>query len=348
MKFGVVCKQEDPRVIEDVKKIIKILMKRKHRPVLEKGLKDSIGSDFTESAIDKMRVGMILVVGDDSTILRAVREMGSKEISVLGVSSGSSGFLTETDIVNFEKSITKIENNDYYKDKRARLSVMIDKVQMPHAVNDVVISSSHGATLIRYTLKVNDEIVWRDSADGIIISTPTGSTGYSLSSGGPIVSTASKVFVISPVCSIENKKPYVIDDNNKIIIADVFCPEGSELVIDGRHRTKLGKNKIIISKSKSQAIFVRFDPRFHSRVFHKLWRKIEDVENMPKNAPPSAKFVVKLLQYEGPLTQKEIISLSMLPPRTVRSALNFLEKNNLISQKTSLRDVRQNIYFVNL
>jgi NAD+ kinase len=347
MIFGIICKQ-DSQVLEDAKKIINILMKRKHRIVLEKGLKSLLDLNLPESAVDSMRVGMILAVGDDSTILRAIRDIGSKEIPVLGISTGSIGFLTETDIMNFEKSITKIENNDYYKDKRARLSVMNDNVQMPYAVNDVVVSSLRGATLIRYTLKVNDEIIWRDSADGIIVSTPTGSTGYALSAGGPIVSTSSNVFVVSPVCSIENKKPYVIDDSNEVIIDDISCPEGCELVIDGRHRTKLGKNKILIRKSKSQAIFVRFDPRFHSRVFHKLWRKIEDIENIPKNAPPSAKFVVKLLQYEGPLTQKEIISLSMLPPRTVRSALVYLEKNNLINQKTSLRDVRQNLYFVNL
>ena len=108
---------------------------------------------------------------------------------------------------------------------------------------------------------------------------------------------------------------------------------------------KRSKNTVEIRKAKVPAVFVRFHKGLHSKIFSKLRRKYE-VEIVPRDAPPSAKFVFKILQYEGPLTQKEIVKSSMLPPRTVRSALRYLIRNGLVVRKTSIRDTRQSIYFV--
>jgi NAD+ kinase len=346
MRFGIVCNLEDPSAIESVRKVIEALVKKKHRVILENGLNALLKTKYEESSASEMHASMILAIGDSSTVLKAFRDMGSSRTPVLGISCGNIDFLTEIDIKNFERFLIKIENKEYFREERARLNVFVNGDELPHALNDVVISSLRGSVLMRYALKVNSEAIWRDTSDGIIVASPTGSTGYSLSSGGPIVSPSSKVFVISPICSMENKKPFVINDENEITLTDISSPEGCEIAIDGRYRMKMANNTVKINKSRNPAVFVKFDPRFHSYVFHKLLRQGEDL-NIPKDAPPSAKFIIKLLQYEGPLTQKEIISSSMLPARTVRSALSYLVKKDLVKQKISVRDVRQSLYSVN-
>ncbi len=93
-------------------------------------------------------------------------------------------------------------------------------------------------------------------------------------------------------------------------------------------------------------MFVRFDPSVNSKIFNKLGMKFEAPSGLSRNAPPSAKFIYKILHYEGPLTQKELIKASMLPGRTVRSSIAYLIKNGLIVRHTSLRDTRQSIFIV--
>jgi len=341
MKFGIVCNFSDKVALDYTKKIIEMLKSRNHRVEVE----ENLPVKGERVPIGKMTSKIILAIGDDSTVLRAFRELGRNEIPVLGVNCGALGFLTEVDVKNFETALRRIEKGKYFLEERSRLSVRINNRRLPFALNEVTISATRGATIIRYALKIDGEQIYRDSADGIIVATPTGSTGYALSAGGPVVSGKSKVFVVIPICSLNQNKPFIVSDESKITISDIVSSVTCEAVIDGRYRVELNKNTVEIRKAKVPAVFVRFHKGLHSKIFSKLRRKYE-VEIVPRDAPPSAKFVFKILQYEGPLTQKEIVKSSMLPPRTVRSALRYLIRNGLVVRKTSIRDTRQSIYFV--
>ncbi len=195
-------------------------------------------------------------------------------------------------------------------------------------------------------LKIGNELIWRDIADGVIISTPTGSTGYALSAGGPIISNSSNVFLVIPICSINENKPFIVDDKSVIEIGGTSSYASCEVIIDGKYRFNLNNDTVKIKKSDFPAMFVRFEPGTHGKIFHKLGMKFETSSALSRGAPPSAKFVYKILQYEGPLTQKELIKASMLPGRTVRSSLKYLIKNGLVIRQTSLRDTRQSIFIV--
>ncbi len=346
MKFGIVCKSDDPIVLENVKNVIELIKRRGHKFELESGLSDVLKMYAKESSIEKMGASIILAIGDDSTILKTFRDFRMNKKPVLGISCGASSFLSEIDINNFEIALKRIEQKKYFVEKRNRIAVEVDGQQLPFALNELTISAIKGATLIRYTLKVNGELVWRDSADGVILSTPTGSTGYALSAGGPVVSNESNVFIIIPICSSNQNKPYIVDDKSEIIVSDIISSTVCEAVIDGRYRVDLHDNIVKIKKSPVPVLFVRFGGQIRSRVFNKLKKRLVEPEIIPKNAPPSAKFIYKILQYEGPLTQKEIVTNSMLPARTVRMALNYLIKNNLITRQTSIRDTRQSIYLI--
>jgi len=344
MKFGIVCKQDDKFLLDSVKNIIALLKRKNHKVELEKTLNTLLKMNEVELQITDMTAKIILAIGDDATILRVFRDIGSKKIPILGISSGMLSFLAETDVNNFEIALKRIEQKKYSIEKRARIAVSVDGKVLPFALNELVISASRGATIVRYTLKVDKELIWRDSADGIIIATPTGSTGYALSAGGPVVSNKSNIFVVIPVCSINHNKPFVVSDNSEVVISEISSPATCEAVVDGKFRFGLDSSTIVIKKADYPALFVRFGRELNSKVFGKLRKRIETADMISKDAPPSAKFIYKILQYEGALTQKEIVRLSLLPSRTVRSALDYLVKAGLISRQTSIRDTRQSIY----
>jgi NAD+ kinase len=346
MKFGVVCKFTDPVVLENMKSILELIKNRGHKFELEKGAAELLKLKTRGMMINKMTSDIIISIGDDATILRTFRELKKKKIPVLGVSCGATSFLAEVNIKNFELTLKKIEKKKYFIEERSRLAVEVNGKILPFALNELTVSASRGATLVRYALKINGELIFRDSADGVIVATPTGSTGYALSAGGPVVSNISKVFLIIPICSTYHNKPFIVSDNSEIIINDILSSVACEAVVDGRYRMVLDKNVVKIRRAKIPAHFIKFEKSIHSRVFNKLRKKFEVVEKIPRDAPPSAKFIYKILQYEGPLTQKEIATNSMLPNRTVRSALNYLTKIGLILKQPSLRDARQSIYFV--
>lgn len=313
----------------ETKKIIKILKKNRVEFEVYTNLK-------------KAKCDILIVVGGDGTILRAVMEM-KKQIPILGVSKGIK-FLTEIEFDEFEDSLKKILKRKYKIDEGMRLECEIDGMDIPKALNEIVITSSKGGGVVRHSLKLNDKLVWRDDGDGVIISTPTGSTAYSLSAGGPIVMENADTISIVPICSIEKNKPLIVSGSCRIEISDIFSNMGCDVVIDGQKRFKIKNKSIKIRKVKNPAQFIKFSDRY-LRIFGKLKEKKERVV-LSKDAPPSSKFIYKMLSYEGSLTQQEIVAETGLPARTVRHALEYLVKSGVIEKRTTLKDTRQSIYFI--
>ncbi|MCD6368030.1 MAG: hypothetical protein J7L45_03015 [Candidatus Aenigmarchaeota archaeon] len=155
----------------------------------------------------------------------------------------------------------------------------------------------------------------------------------------------SNAIEIVPICSAKMNKPLVVNEKAKICLYDISSAKGAEIIIDGKYRYKLKEEKIMIERCEVPANFVRFDKKIYLGLFGKLREKSERVI-LPNTAPPSAKFIFKLLSYEGSMTQKEIINESNLPSRTVRHALNYLLEIGAIERHLTLRDTRQSIYMI--
>jgi len=303
------------------------------------------GIDFTSyKNLGKIKCDLLLVIGDDRTILDAFLEL-EDEIPVLGISISGPHFLMEINFEDFETYLKRIIKGKYWVEKRTRLKTEIDSKKMPLALNEVVISASKPGSFLRYTLKIDGQMVWRDSGDGVIVSSPTGSTGYCLSSGGSILMENANALEIAPICSANMNRPIIVSDKSEICFYGLSSPSGYGIVIDGKHRKKINNEKIIIKKSEKFANFVRFDKKIYLGLFGKLREKSEKIV-LPKDAPPSAKFIYKILEYEGKMTQKEIISESNLPSRTVRHSLDYLIDMGFIEKHLTLRDTRQSIYMI--
>lgn len=146
----------------------------------------------------------VVVVGGDGALLRAARVMTGCEIPVLAVNVGRLGFLTAVDHTELPQALPRLLAGDFHVEERmmlkARLLRSTDIVAEMVALNDVVVNRGTFARIIRIETTVNEELVFDYSGDGIIVATPTGSTGYSLSAGGPIVNPGIDAFILTPIC----------------------------------------------------------------------------------------------------------------------------------------------------
>jgi len=280
----------------------------------------------------------IIAVGADSTVLRAFREF---DVPVLGVNLGAVGFLTEISFLQYKPYIRRLLEKQFLIEERTRLEVITNGKKLPPALNEVNLSPKVTGSILRYTLSVDREHIWRDAADAIIVSTPTGSTGYNVSAGGPIVTEDSKVFVLTPICSLYQNRPIVASDKAEILIEEVS--PNAEIIIDGRFRAKCS-DKVVIRKYNKPAQFIRFEKHKFGHLVRKLKKGGRSVDEKLIALSPGAKLIYKTLTYESPLTQKEIVNETLLPPRTVRHCLKSLLDKDLITKQVSLKDTRQILY----
>ena len=168
-----------------------------------------------------------------------------------------------------------------------------------------------------------------------------------MSVGGPVVLNPAPVLTIIPVNSVNPaRRPLIIADDMSIEIRDITSSVTIEAVLDGQIRKKVDGGPISIKKAQSDAIFVKFSEERVAALHGKLMQKTEIFEDLAQELPPSAKLVLKILEYQGQLTQKEIVEETMLPPRTVRYALSLLISEGLIEKRLSLRDSRHGLYRV--
>lgn len=158
----------------------------------------------------------MVVLGGDGTLLRAARQVSLLGIPVLGVNLGHLGFLTEIELSDLFSSLEKVVNGDYTLEERMMLKVTVFRRDFPdfttYALNDAVISRGNISRIINLDISLSGENLSSFPADGLIVSTPTGSTAYSLSAGGPIVWPMVQVMVITPICPHTlSARPMVID-----------------------------------------------------------------------------------------------------------------------------------------
>jgi NAD+ kinase len=194
---------------------------------------------------------------------------------------------------------------------------------------------------MEHVLRIDGKDVWHDNSDGVIISTPTGSTAYSMSAGGPMVMQRSQVFLVVSVNSLDNtRRPLVVPNESVLEIADITSRFHCEVVLDGGRRQQI-KRTLACSRHEFPARLVRLAG--DSSAASLMAKKVKLSEDMLR-MPPSAKLILKTLEYEGALSQKDLAARTMLPERTIRLSLSHLLGQGYVKKKTSLRDARQRIY----
>lgn len=288
-------------------------------------------------------VDLVMVAGGDRGILDYFHKVDTDSAPVLGIyETDSTGFLAQLEVRDLESATARLKRGDYSVDQVFRLAVKVDGKQVDPVLNDVAVFPSKSATLMEHVLRIDGNDVWHDNSDGVIISTPTGSTAYSMSAGGPMVMQKSPVFLIVSVNSLDNtRRPLVVPNDSRLEISDITSRYHCEVVLDGGRRMQV-KKMLECSRHEFSARLVRLagDPSSAASLMAKKVKLAEDMLRMP----PSAKLILKTLEYEGALSQKDLATRTMLPERTIRLALSHLIIQGYVKKKTSLRDARQRIY----
>ena len=196
------------------------------------------------------KVDIVIVFGGDGTLLNAARKYLNYEIPILGINMGNVGFLTDISTENFEKTIKVVLEGSYKIEERNLVSAKFGNNHL-YGLNEVVIHSGAYAQLMRYRLNVNDKVVYEQRSDGLIIATPTGSTAYALSAGGPIIHPSLDVWTILPMLPQSlSSRPFVISSNEKVEM-DLFDGpnDNAKICVDGQDDIDVPYGeKILISK----------------------------------------------------------------------------------------------------
>lgn len=218
---------------------------------------------------------MVVVLGGDGSILRGCRQLGQRQLPIIGVNLGRLGFLTDLSPAEFRKGLPALKRGQYsivehlmYRcsHHQADGSVVTDL-----GLNEVTVTSAGALKMLDISLRIDDEDVTTFSCDGLIISTPVGSTAHNLSAGGPILRQELKVFVITPICPHTLTVRPIVDSADRTFRLSVKdAPPGVMIVIDGQIRRPLGANDCIeISRAEPTFKLIRLTGHSYYRTLHR-------------------------------------------------------------------------------
>jgi len=198
----------------------------------------------------------VVSLGGDGTLLNLVRCL-ERQIPVLGINLGGRGILNELELQDLPIALEKLRTGDYHLERRVRLKTTVRKKALPQALNEVYLARPRHNITPTFSLKFRDQVI-SSRMDGIIVSTPTGSTGYSYSAGGPVVLESLKVFIITPVLPIYRVPPLVLPAGNIVLSSR----SAFDVTIDGQQVFGAdGCEEVKIAISPEPAYFIRFIPR---------------------------------------------------------------------------------------
>ena len=239
-RVGIIAKPHKPEVRTVLQELLPWLEARGVEPVLDvdtaglAGMPDGQGKADLPGLVD-----LLLVLGGDGTLLSVARLVGARDVPILGVSLGGLGFLTEVTLEEIYQTLDAVFQGTYEVSQRILLSVTVhrqgERIAEYVALNDAVINKGALARMIELETHIDGQYVTTFRADGLILSTPTGSTAYCLAAGGPIVYPTLRALVVAPICPhMLNFRPLVIPDAAKVEIVQGSANENAYLTLDGQ------------------------------------------------------------------------------------------------------------------
>lgn len=244
-----------------------------------KNVKDSNIVTFYDSLdLDKQKnsyFDFIIVLGGDGTILSTARAVAQHGIPIMGINIGNLGFLADIESEDINNALKNLMENKFYVEERTMLHCDVlsgeDSIFSYNCLNDIVLSKGTLSRIVKYEIHIDDSFYTSFSADGVILSTPTGSTAYSLSAGGPIMYPTLDLISITPICPHSlGIRTLVIDNHSIVTILFNENFEKNYLTVDGQESLLLSKgNKVIIKAAPWKCKLIKFDNYNYFNVLRK-------------------------------------------------------------------------------
>ena len=251
--------------------------------LLENGANATIVSDMNEHYEDLLvreelikGVQAAIVLGGDGTMLRAAHSIGIYDVPYIGINLGTLGFLTEIEESNVYEALDRLIKDDFVIEKRMMIEGSVNG-RVFHSLNDVVITRAGFSRIIGLKVYVNNQLLDTYEADGVIVATPTGSTGYNMSAGGPIVSPRSKAIVVTPISPHSLTSKSVVFDSTEEIRVEIMKKrktQDTEAIVsfDGSNSVELAAGDVVNVKASARNISLikMYDVNFYSVLRDKI------------------------------------------------------------------------------
>ena len=268
-KVGVLWNSSKPEGLDPARRVLSVLKSKGVSYSVDENLSDTFGEREHMDRISFSDCEMLIVLGGDGTILRALDYAIPGDLPILGVNIGRLGFLCEVERDDVEEDLCRVLDGGYAVDERMTMCIEGFDEQRFFALNEVVIDrSTPEVRILSLEYAANGTTVNHISGDGLIVATATGSTAYSLSAGGPILAPGLDCFVLTPICPhMLNVRPVVLSASDRITVRLTDDRNGARAVLDSRKLVPI-QGEIVIRRSERNARFIRL----HNRNYFDLLR----------------------------------------------------------------------------
>ncbi len=278
-RIGIIAKQNKPEAVPIVRNLVEWLRPKKIEVYIEEGMGKLFRPPLTGPHLNSIgredipaHTEMIIVLGGDGTLLSVARLVGDHEVPILGVNLGGLGFLTEITLEELYRVLERVVQGDFVTDERVVLNAAVirrgERMVEFTVLNDAVINKGALARIVDLETTINGEYLTTFKSDGLIISTPTGSTAYNLSAGGPIVYPSLHCIIITPICphTLTNR-PIMIPDDVEIRAMLKTKQQEVTLTLDGQQGFTLEFEDVVeVRKAEGRILLIKSPYRHYFEV----------------------------------------------------------------------------------
>jgi NAD+ kinase len=221
------------------------------------------------SPLEKMDVDVLITIGGDGTILYALQH---SDAPIFGINAGEIGFLTEIEPIELNDGLSRLLAKEYFIETRSKIATWVNGTRLLDCANDAVLHTPRPAKLLHYEIKAGRSLDTRIRADGVVFATPTGSTSYAMSAGGPILDPSLDAILVVPIAAFSlATRPIVLPPDHVLEIRLLDPEKPAVLVLDGQIEQEISASDVLkVTGSEKKARFARFRNQFYARLAERL------------------------------------------------------------------------------
>lgn len=268
MKLGLVAKGGDPRRVKVANHVVQFLQGKAELTVDEE-LASHLPEKVHSAPLKDIKADVMVVVGGDGTILHTLQR---NRAPVFGINMGELGFLTEIEPIELADGLGRVLSGDYFIEHRLKIAATLSRKRLPDAANEVAVKTKRLAKMLQFEIAWGDREIQRLRGDGVILATPTGSTSYAMSAGGPIVDPRVECFALVPLAAFSlSSRPMVLPPDSVLQVRVLQREKEAIVVVDGQHEEEMHEgDTLTLYASEERARFIRFRQQFFHRLKSRL------------------------------------------------------------------------------
>jgi NAD+ kinase len=268
MRFGVTAKPDDPRRLKVANHVVQFLHDKADVTVDEE-LASQLNLKVASAPLADVKADVMVAIGGDGTILHALQ---NNKAPVFGINMGELGFLTEIEPIELTDGLRRVLARDYFIEHRLKIAASLNARRLPDAANEIAVKTKRIAKILQFEIAWGDRELMRVRGDGVIVATPTGSTSYAMSAGGPIVDPRVECFALVPLAAFSlSARPMVLPPDSVLQLRILQREKEGVIVVDGQREEELREgDTLTLWASEERARFVRFRQQFYHRLKSRL------------------------------------------------------------------------------